>query len=46
VDPHGFAGYTGDDQAIFIPLLIANCFNAGHLKMEMEVPVSGCLKDS
>nr|GEW46564.1 hypothetical protein [Tanacetum cinerariifolium] len=25
---------------------IANCFNAGYLKMEIEVHVSSCLKDS
>ncbi|GJY24974.1 hypothetical protein Tco_0399700 [Tanacetum coccineum] len=26
--------------------LIANCFNAGYLKMEVKVPDSSCLKDS
>nr|GEZ71848.1 hypothetical protein [Tanacetum cinerariifolium] len=28
------------------PRFIANCFNAGHLKMEMKVPISSSLKDS
>ncbi|GJS68023.1 DNA helicase [Tanacetum coccineum] len=28
------------------PRFIANCFNAGYLKMEVKVPDSSCLKDS
>ncbi|GKA42217.1 hypothetical protein Tco_0734877 [Tanacetum coccineum] len=39
VNPHGFEGYSNqtraNDKAIFAPCSIANCFNAGNLKMEV-----------
>nr|GEV24929.1 zinc finger, CCHC-type [Tanacetum cinerariifolium] len=40
VNPHGFEGYSNqkraNDKAIFVPRFIANCFNAGHLKMKVK----------
>nr|GEU93841.1 hypothetical protein [Tanacetum cinerariifolium] len=40
-DPHGFKNYFNqkwaNDKAIFILRFIANCFNVGHLKMEVKL---------
>ncbi|GJX77576.1 hypothetical protein Tco_0324387, partial [Tanacetum coccineum] len=40
VDPYGLEGYSNQTQAnekaIFVPCFIANCFNAGYLKMEVK----------
>nr|GEW69193.1 hypothetical protein [Tanacetum cinerariifolium] len=40
VDPRGFEGYSNqtraNDKAIFVPRFIANCLNAGYLKMEAK----------